>query len=408
MIERAALPGFVERLREPRRFVQVVAGPRQVGKTTMVRQALERLAQAGRSGAPALMAHAASADNPGLAPQAWVAAQWEVGRALAARHGTALLVLDEIQKIPRWTDEVKRLWDEDTRDGRDLRVVVLGSAPLLIERGLTESLAGRFEVTRLAHWSYAEMRAAFGFTLDQFVFFGGYPGAAPLVGDERRWADYVRDALVETTISKDVLLMAPVHKPALLRQLFELGVRYSGQELSFTKMLGVLQDAGNTVTLSHYLDLLGGAGMLCGLQKVAGQAARQRASSPKLQVFNTALLGAVAVHEGYGFAAVRAAPALWGRMVESAVGAQLLATLPFGAHANGTLGYWRDGAHEVDFVVQRGRGERWAIEVKSGRSAEPVPGLDAFAAAFPGVRPAVVGTGGIALERWFEAPFGAA
>lgn len=395
MIERSALPGFVERLREPRRFLQVLAGPRQVGKTTLVAQALARLAD--------LPAHSASADNPGLQPLAWVAAQWEQGRTLAALHGRAVLVLDEIQKIPRWTDEVKRLWDEDTRARRDLRVVVLGSAPLLIERGLGESLAGRFEMTHLPHWSYTEMRDAFGFTLDQYVFFGGYPGAAPLVGDEARWAAYVRDALVETTIGKDVLLMAPVHKPALLRHVFDLASRYSGQMLSYTKMLGTLQDAGNTTTLAHYLELLAGAGMVCGLQKTAGQAVRQRGSSPKLQVFNTALMGSLAVHEGYGFERVRADPALWGRLVESAVGAQLLAWLPAGAHHNGTLGYWRGGAFEVDFVVRRG-GDTWAIEVKSGRARAGLPGLDAFAAAFPGVRPMVVGSGGMALERWFEQP----
>jgi len=395
MIERAALSGFMARLREPRRFLQVVAGPRQVGKTTMVAQALAQLA-----GVPA---HSASADSPGLQPLSWVAAQWEQGRALVAQHGHAVLVLDEIQKIPRWTDEVKRLWDEDTRARHDLRVVVLGSAPLLIERGLSESLAGRFEITRLAHWSYAEMRLAFGFTLEQYVFFGGYPGAAPLVGDERRWADYVRDALIETTIGKDVLLMAPVHKPALLHRVFDLACRYSGQMLSYTKMLGTLQDAGNTTTLAHYLELLAGAGMVCGLQKTAGQVVRQRGSSPKLQVFNTALMGSLAVHEGYGFERVRADPALWGRLVESAVGAQLLAWLPAGAHHDGTLGYWREGALEVDFTVRRG-GDTWALEVKSGRARGSQPGLDAFAAAFPGVRPMVVGSGGMALERWFERP----
>jgi predicted AAA+ superfamily ATPase len=215
----------------------------------------------------------------------------------------------------------------------------------------------------------------------------------------------VRDALVETTIGKDVLLMAPVHKPALLRRVFDLACRYSGQVLSYTKMLGTLQDAGNTTTLAHYLDLLAGAGMVCGLQKVAGRAAvRQRASSPKLQVFNTAFMGALAVHDGDGFARVRADPALWGRLVQGAVGAQLLAWRPAGAHGSGTLTYWRQGAREVDLVVRRGD-ETWAMEVKSGRARDSLPGLDAFAAACPGVRPLVVGTGGMALQRWFEAPF---
>ena len=320
---RAGLSTFLQRLREPRRFLQVVAGPRQVGKTTLVRQALKALEA--EASPQRLAQHSVSADNPGLQGASWLAAQWEVARALAAQAGACVLVLDEVQKLPNWTEEVKRLWDEDTAAGRDVRTVVLGSAPLLIARGLTESMAGRFEMTRLGHWRYSEMRDAFGFTLDQFIFHGGYPGAAPLVGDELRWAAYVRDALIETTIAKDVLLMAPVQKPALLRRLFDLACRYSGQMLSYQKMMGQLADAGNTTTLAHYLELLEGAGMVCGLQKYAGQALRQRASSPKLQVFNTALMGAIAASEGFGFERVRATPDLWGRMVESAVGAELLA-----------------------------------------------------------------------------------
>ncbi|GHC78055.1 hypothetical protein GCM10007320_18040 [Pseudorhodoferax aquiterrae] len=288
-IQRAALQPFVERLREPRRFLQVLAGPRQVGKTTLVRQALAALAS------ERVAQHSVSADSPGLQGASWLAAQWETARALAAQAGSCILVLDEVQKLPGWTEEVKRLWDEDSAAGRDVRAVVLGSAPLLIARGLTESMAGRFEITRLGHWRYTEMREAFDFTLEQYVFFGGYPGAAPLVHDEMRWAAYIRDALIETTISKDVLLMAPVQKPALLRRLFDLACRYSGQMLSYQKMMGQLADAGNTTTLAHYLQLLEGAGMVCGLQKYAGQALRQRASSPKLQVYNTALMGALAV-----------------------------------------------------------------------------------------------------------------
>ena len=221
-----------------------------------------------------------------------------------------MLVLDEVQKLPGWTEEVKRLWDEDTRTGRDVRAVVLGSAPLLIARGLTESMAGRFEMMRLGHWRFAEMQSAFGFTLDQFIFYGGYPGAASLIEQPQRWAAYVRDALIETTISKDVLLMSPVQKPALLRRVFDLACRYSGQELSYQKMLGQLTDAGNSTTLAHYLHLLEGAGMVCGLQKFAGQAVRQRGSSPKLQVFNTALMGAIAATEGFDFARLRATPEL--------------------------------------------------------------------------------------------------
>ncbi len=397
-IRRAILTGFCTRLREPRRFLQVVAGPRQVGKTTLVRQALSALdQQPGR----AIAQHSVSADNPGLVGASWLASQWETARALAASAGACILVLDEVQKLPGWTDEVKRLWDEDTRAGRDVRAVVLGSAPLLISRGLTESMAGRFEMTRLGHWRFSEMREAFGFTLDQFIYYGGYPGAAGLIGEPNRWAAYVRDALIETTISKDVLLMSPVQKPALLRRVFDLACRYSAQELSYQKMLGQLADAGNTTTLAHYLHLLEGAGMVCGLQKFAGQAVRQRGSSPKLQVYNTALMGAIATTEGFGFERLRATPELWGRITESAVGAELLARHLEHSSTQPLVHYWRDGASEVDYVV-RHQGELFAFEVKSGVSRGKVKGLDAFCKRYPACRPLVLGTGGLPQQAWFE------
>ena len=395
-IRRQALATFTARLQEPRRFLQVVAGPRQVGKTTLVRQALAQLPNH-------IAQHSVSADNPGLAGASWLTRQWETARSRAAQAGSCVLVLDEVQKLPSWTEEVKRLWDEDTRAARDVRVVVLGSAPLLIARGLTESMAGRFEMTRLGHWRYSEMRDAFGLTVDQFIYYGGYPGAAPLIGDEQRWAAYVRDALIETTISKDVLLMAPVQKPALLRRLFDLACRYSGQELSYQKMMGQLSDAGNTTTLAHYLHLLEGAGMVCGLQKYAGQAVRQRASSPKLQVFNTALMGAIAATEGFGYARLRNVPELWGRMVESAVGAELLARHLEHSSTQPLVHYWRTGPHEVDYVL-RYQGELWAYEVKSGYKVRDVTGLDAFCVENPASRPLVLGTGGVALEAWLVSP----
>jgi uncharacterized protein len=392
-IQREQVHHLSARLKEPRRFMQVVAGPRQVGKTTLVRQALALLDEK-------IARHSVSADNPGLVGSTWLNQQWETARALANQAGVCVLVLDEVQKLPNWTEEIKRLWDEDTRQGRDVRTVILGSAPLLIARGLTETMAGRFEMIRLGHWLYSEMRAAFGFTLEQYIYYGSYPGAAALIENESRWASYVRDALIETTISKDVLLMSPIQKPALLRRMFDLACRYSGQELSYQKMMGQLTDAGNTTTLAHYLVLLEGAGMTCGLQKYAGQAVRQRGSSPKLQVFNTALMGAIAATEGFGFQRLRDIPELWGRLVESAVGAQLLAKHLAHSTTSPTIHYWRDGPREVDFVIHE-KSELFAIEVKSGHEERQAPGLDAFCKQFPSGRPQVVGTGGIALETWF-------
>jgi predicted AAA+ superfamily ATPase len=366
----------------------VVAGPRQTGKTTLVQQATEGLDTPVRH---------ASADEPGLRDADWIARQWEAARLSIEGAAGAVLVLDEIQKIPNWSETVKRLWDDDTRARRPLRVVVLGSAPLLIARGLSESLAGRFETIMLSHWSLAEMRAAFGWSLDEYVYFGGYPGAAPLIGDPARWSRYILDSLIETSIARDVLLMTRVDKPALLRRLFELACRYSGQVLSYTKMLGQLQDAGNTTTLAHYLELLAGAGMVCGLPKYAGDAARRRGSSPKLQVLNTALMTA---GSGLGLEEARTDPEFWGRLTESAAGAHL---------ANASLRgecdvyYWRETNKEVDFVAQAGR-RLVSIEVKSGRAPLAHSGSVAFAEAFKPQRSLLVGGDGIALEEFLLQP----
>lgn len=378
------------RLAEPRRFLHVVAGPRQVGKTTMVHQVLEA------SGRPHIFV---TADEPALRDTAWLTAQWERARLLARDGGKvgAVLTLDEAQKIPDWSETVKRLWDEDTRNHLPLQVVLLGSAPLLVQRGLSESLAGRFEILHLPHWSFLEMRAAFGFKLDQYLYFGGYPGAAPLANDPLRWRRYLLESLVETTISRDVLLVTRVEKPALLRRLFGLGCRYSGQVLSYTKMLGQLHDAGNTTTLAHYLELLAGAGMLTGISKYSGKMVRSRGSSPKLQVFNTAL---VTAQSGLSPAEARADSEFWGRLTESAVGAHLA-----NAEASGDceLFYWREGNREVDFVVRAGR-RLVAIEVKSGRTPLAHSGLAAFSEAFKPKRTLLVGGDGIPLEEFLSRP----
>ena len=385
--QRAHSRVLADRLAEPRRHLQVVAGARQVGKTTLVEQVLAT------AGMPTVYA---SADEPALRDTAWLAAEWDRARlALADHPAGAVLALDEVQKVPAWSETVKRLWDEDTRARRKLRVVLLGSAPLLMQQGLTESLAGRFEVLHLPHWSYAEMQEAFGFSLDEYLYFGGYPGAAPLINDPPRWRRYLLDSLIETTISRDVLLMTRVDKPALLRRLFELGCRYSGQVLSYTKMLGQLQDAGNTTTLAHYLDLLGGAGMVTGLPKYAGRAVRQRGSSPKLQVLNTALMTA---QSGFSPDEARADREFHGRLVESAVGAHLANAAAAGLC---DLFYWRERNREVDFVLRAGKA-LVVIEVKSGRSPDTLPGLGVFSDTFKPRRTLLVGGDGIPLEEFLS------
>jgi len=377
------------RLHESRRFIQAVLGPRQVGKTTLVRRVVNDLGQP---------AHFASADEPTLQSRDWITQQWEAGRHLTAGAGSAgtVLVIDEIQKIPGWSETAKRLWDEDTASGVGLKVVLLGSAPLAVHQGLTESLAGRFEVIRLPHWSLDEMRA-FGFNVNQYIYFGGYPGAAHLSVDPTRWAAYVKDSLIETTIARDLLLLTRVDKPALLRQLFMLGCQHSGQVLSYTKMLGQLQDAGNTTTLAHYLSLLSAAGLLTGIPKYAGNAVRQRGSSPKLIVMNTALMTSLAGRTPDDAMRDRA---WWGRLVESAVGAHLA-----NAAQSGTcqLFYWLERSREVDFVITSGDAIV-AIEVKSGQRRQALPGMDAFARAFTPTRTLLVGGDGISIEEFLSTP----
>jgi predicted AAA+ superfamily ATPase len=380
---------LLKRLGERRRFIQVVAGPRQVGKTTVVRQAMAA------SGIPV---HYASADEPTLRDRTWLEQQWDLARLKArAEANGALLVLDEIQKVHDWPTTVKLLWDADTHAGVPLKVVLLGSSPLLIQSGLTESLAGRFELIPAPHWSFGEMREAFGWNLEQYIFHGAYPGAAELIDEPNRWRRYLLDSLIETTLSRDIFLMTRVDKPALLRRLFQLGCAYSGQVLSYQKMIGQLTDAGNTTTLAHYLELLNGAGMLTGLSKYSHGGVRQRGSSPKLQVLNTGLASALdhrslseARHEGD----------YWGRLVESCIGAHLL---------NSSLGteievvYWRERNLEVDFVLQRGR-TVVAIEVKSGARRQSLPGMEAFARIAKPRRQLLVGGQGIPIEEFLSHP----
>ncbi|WP_264770457.1 ATP-binding protein [Coxiella burnetii] len=387
--KRPVFQKILERLREPRKTIQVLAGPRQVGKTTLVKQLLKAIH---------MPFHYVSADIPTLQDTFWVTQQWEAARLLTreAPDG-ALLVLDEVQKIPQWSTSIKKLWDEDTFNEVPLKVVLLGSSPLLIRQGLTESLAGRFELIPITHWSFQEMHEAFDWNVDQFIYFGGYPGAAEFIQDEERWKDYILHSLIETTISRDILLMVRVDKPALLRRLFHLGCNYSGQILSYQKMLGQLHDAGNATTLAHYLELLTGAGMLMGIPKYSIKDTRQKASSPKLQVLNTALISAQSqIH----FNEAKKNRNYWGRLVESAVGAHLVNQC-YEKHCN--VYYWRERNKEVDFILSRHK-QIMAIEVKSGLKKTTLLGMDEFSKKYDLHTALLVGADGIPLERFFKAP----
>ena len=416
--QRRQVETLVERLSEPPRRLIAVFGPRQTGKTTAVRQALassgrpyrmEAVDMPGASGsglAPGpVMDGAGYSMVPGaVRDRRWLVETWEASRQLAWDSGRGfVLVLDEIQKIRGWSEAVKGLWDADRDRDCPMHVVILGSAPLLMQAGLSESLAGRFEPVRVTHWTFPEMSDAFGMDLEQYVYFGGYPGAAQWIHDFERWRAYVREALIEPNIERDVLSMTRVDKPALLKRLFELGALYSGQELSYNKMLGQLQDTGNTVTLSRYLTLLANAGLLTGLSKHTERPVLARGSSPKLSVLNTALM---AVVSGYTFHEARADRSQWGRMVESAVGAHLLNT----ASPRTDVRYWRDGGHEVDFVLHRGP-RTVAIEVKSGKRSAGRSGLAEFERRFDPQATLVVGKDvglgeflSMPADYWIDAP----
>ena len=387
MFERAYLKTLMVRITEPRKFIQVVMGPRQVGKTTMISQLLTKLS---------VPYSFESADAVLNTNSFWIDQIWDNARVKmkSAMADEFLLVIDEVQKVDNWSEVVKKQWERDSREGINIKVVLLGSSRLLIQRGLTESLAGRFETFNLGHWSFPEMEAAFGWSIEQYIYFGGYPGSASLVGDEERWKNYINDSLIETSISKDILMLTRVDKPALLKRLFEVGSLYSGQILSFTKMLGQLQDAGNTITLSHYLNMLSDCGLLRGLEKYAGDVIRKRGSSPKFQVYNNALLTS---HGDSKFSEVLNDSKNWGRLVESSVGAHLINnSLP----ERYSVYYWREGDKEVDFVLEK-NGKIVALEVKSGRRSY-TSGMKVFSDRFHPSKVLLVGTDGIPYEEFLR------
>lgn len=385
MFKRAEYERILQRVREPRRLIQVVTGPRQVGKTTVVHQVLED------SGIPGKLFNA---DAVPATQGNWIGQCWQRARLIMQGKGYSefLLVIDEIQKISGWSEFVKREWDADTLSGINIKVILLGSSRAMLARGLSESLMGRFEEIRMGHWRYAEMRSAFGCTLESYIFYGGYPGAAFLTDDVQRWKDYIRAAMVEATVQRDILVDAPVGKPALLRQLFEVGATYSGKLLALNKMLGMFQDAGNTVTLSGYLRLLNDSGLLAGLQKFSADEARKRASIPKYQLYNNAFLS---IYIDSTLDAVRSDPVLWGQYVESAVGVHLLNEAFVHRFE---VYYWRERDLEVDFVLRHHQ-KVIAIKVKSN-SERWNKGLEVFEEKFHPHASMVVGSSGIDLETF--------
>ena len=388
MIIRSQSNDLIMRLQEPRRTIQVVAGPRQVGKTTLVKQVLQQLTIPSRF---------FNADGVEPDDKDWIAARWEEVRALMHfnQYQEMVLVIDEVHKINNWSEQVKREWDADTFNDVNIKVVLLGSSRLLLKKGLTESLAGRFEMLSMTHWSFQEMQEAFGWDINQYVYFGGYPGSAPYVNNEARWRKYMRESIIAPAIEKDVLQTTYIYKPALMHQLFHLGCAYSGELLSYNKMLGLLQDAGNATTLVNYLEVLGESKLLTGLPKYVKDASRKYRTIPKLQVYNNALL--TALTEGVSYEKVFTDPQLWGRWVESAVGCYLLDKAD---ELDCDLFYWREDNEEVDFVLRRAD-KLLAIEVKSGKR-QSNSGLSTFRQMYNPQHSLVVGGQALPLEDLFK------
>ena len=387
MYKRAQYNELKSRIEEPRDRIQVISGPRQVGKSTLIKQLFQD------TNLPCLLV---SADDVASGDSNWIGRVWATARARKKAENVEefLLIIDEVHKITNWSEAVKKEWDEDTFNDLALKVVILGSSRLLLKDGLTESLAGRYELIRMPHWSFGEMREAFDMDIDHYIYFGGYPGGAKYVSDERRWRRYLKDSIVAPAIERDVLQTKTVYKPVLMKQLFELGCAYSGEELSLNKMLGQLQDAGNVTTLAGYLNTLDESRLLCGLHKYAADNARKYNSVPKLMAYNTALFS---VQSGMTWEKAFTTPKAWGRWVESAVGAYLLNQAD---EYDYKLYYWRERDDEVDFVIDY-NGRCIAIEVKSGRRTSN-EGLRVFTEKYHPAQSFVVGSGGVSVEEFLS------
>lgn len=385
--QRELIKELVKRVKEPRKFIQVIYGPRQVGKTTLVNQLIKK---------NLIASHYVTSDAVFNNEATWISEQWNFTRLKLKQNGIKelLLVFDEIQNIKNWSEIVKKEWDYDTFNNIQIKVILLGSSRVILQQGLTESLAGRFESIYLGHWTFHEMKSAFGINEDEYSWFGSYPGSISLLEDEIRWKQYIRETLIETSISKDVLLMTRVDKPALMRRLFELGCLYSGQIISFNKILCQMQDAGNTTTLSHYLTLFDNAGLLAGIERYSKSTLRQRASIPKFLVHNTALISAQNI---LLFNKIKSQPDKWGRIVESAIGAHLL---NYSLAYQFKLYYWRKNNDEVDFVLLKDN-KLIGIEVTIS-SLHRTSGLSAFKKEFNPHKIYLVGKEGIPWNEFIN------
>lgn len=355
--------------------IQLLTGPRQVGKTTLLLELARRL------GDRAIYA-------AGDAPESGIAGFWERlwGRAeeTAAAGRTAVVLLDEVQHVPGWATRLKGEWDRIRRKRLPIHVAATGSSALRLGAGSGESLAGRFERVTLAHWSAGALADAFGVdsaaAASLVVRTGAYPGAFPLRDDAPRWSAYVRDAILEPALTKDILALAEVRRPALLRQVFAVAASSPAQIVSLQKIQGSLHDSGALETVAHYLHLLEEAFLVAPLEKYAIRPGRRRAAPPKLVTLSNALL---AVSDPRGIPDPALEPDRFGAWVENAC-------LAFAWNSGQRVTYWREEPIEVDGVIEGSWG-RWAVEVKTGRfGAADVRGLAEFTRRHPSFRPLIL------------------
>ena len=389
MYKRAQLSVLESRLAEPRRTIHVVMGPRQVGKSTMIDQFVEH------TSVPYSLF---SADGVGKTNTDWISEKWYEVRTKMMLYGERehILIIDEIQKIAGWSETVKKEWDQDTREKRNLKVILLGSSRLLIQKGLEESLEGRYETLRMGYWEWEEMRDAFGFTMEQYVYFGGFPGLAPYINDEDRWRRMMEDSIISPILNRDILDIEEIRNPSLLRQVFEIGSMYSAQEISLNKMQGVV-NSGTVPTISSYLRILDETMLVKPLYKYDNSTIKTKNSVPKMQAYNNAFRNSYCQHT---FEEAVMNKVEWGRQVESAVGAYLAGRSVIDGFQ---LLFWRDEKkNECDYVLKKGE-SLIAIEVKSGH-ADNIEGYLAFKNRFGRniVNSFIVGPEGLPLEDFFK------
>lgn len=366
---------LLKRLREPAPGrLQLLTGPRQVGKTTLLLELCKPLGDG---------AYYVAADDP----QAGLPGFWERIWAEAERRtstGPGVIFIDEVQHVADWAARIKAQYDRLKRKKIPLHIVVTGSSALRLGTGSRESLAGRFERLVLTHWSASALKETFGFSSSDAtltaVQLGSYPGALQFRGDTSRWRAYVRDSIIEPAIGRDVLALGVVRRPALLRQIFAVAVASPAQIVSLQKLQGQLQDRGALETVAHYLALLEEAYLVASLQKFAQHEHRRRSAPPKLVVLNNAMLSAM---HPEGAPEQSHEPARFGLWVENAC-------LAFAWNAGQRVTYWREEPLEVDCVTE-GNWGRWAIEIKTGIvESTHLKGLLEFCRRNPQFRPLVV------------------